>query len=378
MTSEFDEKEKSLKILMFMPSLARDKQLELLVESTDFDFEIVAIHSESTALIDYCRSKEIRLHVFRHSKGLFNFIKAQIILRKAIHEFAPNLIESHSFLPGIYLGVYKMLLYSFKSPEFTTANFRHHNLNHHLQRNRFAMLLDKFIYIFHDKIIVPSSNTYSVLLAEGCDIKKLLLIPHQLHAETIVYANQLNLPKYSITTQKYELIAVGRLDWQKNYDLMMGVLSLLKNDFKNFRLRIFGSGSASSRDVLLKLVRERGLEDFVVLEHWTPNIEIEILRSDVLLHTAIDESFGLVLAESLALGTPVVSTWMGGARDIAAISGTKIAENSPDDIYRLLKVTLLELPNIAAQTISRRDDFLATLNAPDFQLLHERICIPHN
>ena len=97
------------------------------------------------------------------------------------------------------------------------------------------------------------------------------------------------------------------------------------------------------------------------------------MRSDVFLHTAIDESFGLVLAESLALGTPVVSNWMGGARDIATISSADIAGNSADELHQLLKATLLNLVNISVESRAQRHEFLARLNTPDLQLLHERL-----
>ena len=108
-------------------------------------------------------------------------------------------------------------------------------------------------------------------------------------------------------------------------------------------------------------------------ENWTPNIEVEILRSDVFLHTAIDESFGLVLAESLALGTPVVSNWMGGARDLATLSCANVAGNSAEELHQLLKGTLLDLASISTKTRVQRHEFLAKLNALDLQLLHERL-----
>jgi glycosyltransferase involved in cell wall biosynthesis len=361
------------KILLFMPSLDRDKQLELFIESSSFDLEIVAIKSDSRALIEYCRSRNIRLHTFSHSRSLINFIQVQFLLKRVIRDFSPNLVESHSFLPGLYLGVFKILHFVFKSAHFTTANFRHHNLNHHLKRNRRAIFLDRFIYTSHDTTVVPSSSTFSVLIAEGCNINKLSLIPHQLSLTAIQSARESGLPKYSIESNKYELIAVGRLDWQKNYALMMNVLYLLKSDVETFRLRIFGSGSDSSKECLLELVHQFGLDGFVSLENWTPSIEIEILRSDVFLHTSIDESFGLVLAESLALGTPVVSNWMGGARDLASISCTRIAGNSAEELHQLLKETLLNLPRISIETRVKGSEFLARLNSADIQHLHKRL-----
>ena len=158
---------------------------------------------------------------------------------------------------------------------------------------------------------------------------------------------------------------------------MMNVLYRLKSDGESFRLRIFGSGSESSKEYLLKLVHEFGLEDFVSLENWTPSIEIEILRSDVFLHTSIDESFGLVLAESLALGTPVVSNWMGGARDLASMSCTRIAGNSAEELHQLLKETLLDLPRISIETKAKESEFLSRLNSTDIQLLHKRLVKVH-
>lgn len=373
MTRKSNSNSERLKILLFMPSLDRDKQLELFIESSNFDLEIVAIASDSSALIEYCRLRNIRLHTFSHSRKLLNFIQVQFLLKRIIRDFSPNLVESHSFLPGLYLGIFKILHYPFKSPQYTMANFRHHNLNHHLMINRRAIFLDRFIHTSHDTTVVPSSSTFSVLLAEGCNINKLTIIPHQLSLKAIQSAKESGLPKYSITSNKYELIAVGRLDWQKNYVLMMNVLYMLKSEDESFRLRIFGSGSESSKEYLLKLVHEFGLEDFVSLENWTPSIEIEILRSDVFLHTSIDESFGLVLAESLALGTPVVSNWMGGARDLASMSCTRIAGNSAEELHQLLKQTLLDLPRISIETKTEASEFLSRLNSMDIQLLHKRL-----
>ena len=104
-----------------------------------------------------------------------------------------------------------------------------------------------------------------------------------------------------------ELLFVGRLIEHKNADLAVEATSILVERGYNLRLGIVGVGPEELR--LKSRVAELGLEARVTFfstfesqrELWS------VMRgSHVLLAPSVREGFGLVVAESLALGTPVV------------------------------------------------------------------------
>lgn len=104
-----------------------------------------------------------------------------------------------------------------------------------------------------------------------------------------------------------ELLFVGRLLAHKNAHLAIEAASLLRERGHDVRLGIVGVGPEER--ALRDLTRERGLEDRVT---FYGSIEDQrdvwaLMRGcRVLLAPSVREGYGLVVAEALALGTPVV------------------------------------------------------------------------
>jgi glycosyltransferase involved in cell wall biosynthesis len=366
---ELFPQDKKPTIILFLPSTEKDKQLELLVKNSNFDFIFFAIESNSKSLVDFCGLEGIELFTYPGTKNVFGMFWNLIKISRLIYQFSPKIIESHSILPGLYIALFKLLT-RFTGIKFKTVNFRHHNLNHHIQYNFKAIKIDRFISMLHDMNAVPSNSTLATMIAEGCRKEKIKVIPHQLDQDRIREAIKSSPLKLSNSTKQFELIAVGRFDWQKNYELMFCALRRFKDKTNNFRVNIYGSGSSQSKNLLDNAIRKFDLTDFVRVNPWTPNIEIEILKSDLLIHTAADESFGLVLAESIALGIPVVSNWMGGARDLVYFSSLPPSENTCSGVFELLEVAFCDLERVSAQSLIRREEFLKYLNSTPVESLH--------
>ena len=68
----------------------------------------------------------------------------------------------------------------------------------------------------------------------------------------------------------------------------------------------------------------------------------ELAKHDLLLHTSIEESFGMVIAEAMAMGIPVVAGETSGAVPwVVGNSGTLCNIRATDDITRALRKTLM-------------------------------------
>lgn len=101
------------------------------------------------------------------------------------------------------------------------------------------------------------------------------------------------------------ILAAGRLIPQKDFPTLIHAFARLTAK-RQARLLILGEGP--ERKKLGALVQELGLGEAVSLPGHQRNPLKFIKRASVFALSSVSEGFGLVLAEALALGTPVVST----------------------------------------------------------------------
>ncbi|HII00969.1 TPA: glycosyltransferase family 4 protein [Methanosarcinaceae archaeon] len=105
----------------------------------------------------------------------------------------------------------------------------------------------------------------------------------------------------------YDLIFAGRLIKEKNVDVLLRAVALLKADFPGIRGCIVGDGP--EKEALLKLADELGVRchvDFAGFQEYEALIG-KIKASKVLVLPSSREGFGMVVIEAFACGVPVVT-----------------------------------------------------------------------
>ena len=102
-----------------------------------------------------------------------------------------------------------------------------------------------------------------------------------------------------------EVIAVGRLVYQKNFGSLVRAFSTVRSRFPDWRLSILGEGE--ERASLERLIKDLSLEGSVFLEGNCDNVKERMLSSSLLALTSRFEGMGVVLIEAMGCGLPVVS-----------------------------------------------------------------------
>ena len=164
---------------------------------------------------------------------------------------------------------------------------------------RAAAIVERVCVRLPDRIVAVSPGTRDKLVGMGGNPDRIDVVPNPLDLESLLATEaQSSAP---------ELLFIGRLLDHKHADLAVQATRMLVDRGYDVRLGIVGVGPEEAR--LRQLVTELGLDQRVTFylsissqtELWS------LLRgSRVLLAPSIREGFGLVVAESLALGTPVV------------------------------------------------------------------------
>lgn len=101
------------------------------------------------------------------------------------------------------------------------------------------------------------------------------------------------------------VIAVGRLDGQKGFDLLIEAWKQVSERFHDWSLDIYGEGDM--REPLQRQIDGLGLGDRVVLRGRTQNISQEYARHSIMVLSSRFEGFALVLCEASACALPQVS-----------------------------------------------------------------------
>ena len=100
------------------------------------------------------------------------------------------------------------------------------------------------------------------------------------------------------------VLSVGRLEPQKDHATLIEAFAQVSNDFPDWNLRIVGDGSL--RCDLEGAVSRLDIEGRVTLPGSTRRIDEEYARAQLMAVSSRFESFGMVTAEALAAGLPVV------------------------------------------------------------------------
>ncbi|MGV0947257.1 glycosyltransferase family 4 protein [Empedobacter falsenii] len=124
-------------------------------------------------------------------------------------------------------------------------------------------------------------------------------------AKCFVIPNQYSfLPEETAKYESKTVIAIGRLERQKGFDILLDDLHILIKNKPDWNFKIIGNGSM--KDLLQTKITEYGLSNVEILPP-TKNVKDEFLNSSIYLMTSRNEGLPMVLLEAKACGLPIVS-----------------------------------------------------------------------
>lgn len=200
------------------------------------------------------------------------------------------------------------------------------------------------IYRQVDKIICVSKATMHSFtscypeLAEKCDycynflpIDKIKMMAEEKSCQELTRENDETI-----------FFSACRLAKEKGIERTIdAMIPLWKNNLK-FKWYIAGAGI--EKDNIMNKIRENGLEEKVILLGYQENPYPYMKMCDWFLLSSYHETFSMVAAESIILGTPVLATDIPVAKELINNESGYICENSTEGIRRALKEIVLNKP----------------------------------
>lgn len=102
------------------------------------------------------------------------------------------------------------------------------------------------------------------------------------------------------------IVAVGRIDENKNHEMLIRAFAGIAEEFPDYQLIIYGEGDC--RNKLIKLSKELGYEDRILLPGSIDNVADRIYKTRVFVLSSNTEGVPNTLLEAMLMGLTVVST----------------------------------------------------------------------
>lgn len=170
----------------------------------------------------------------------------------------------------------------------------------------------------------------------GSIAKKSVII----HNPLLKIPNEILETKYE--ERRKEIVTVGRLNKQKNQQLLIEAFASLNKDISDYTLIIYGEGP--ERDNLQKIIDEKELQQRVFLPGSTNDILCKIKDATMFVLSSDFEGMPNALMEAMSLGIPCISTDCpcGGPRELIRLeeNGILVPVNDKDALVCAMKKLL--------------------------------------
>ncbi len=195
---------------------------------------------------------------------------------------------------------------------------------------------EKQAYSVFDKIVTVSKTVEKSFNKKYGMLDKTCTIYNPIDIEDI---RQKAGDKTNKQHETFKIISVGRLVPQKGYDRLLIAVKRLHDEGNDISLLLLGEGE--ERQKLESYIEENNMSAFVSLPGFCSNPYKEMINSDLFVCSSRAEGFSLVIAEAMALGVPVLSTYCSGPNELLDEGENGVlVPNSNESLYQGLKSTL--------------------------------------
>ena len=200
------------------------------------------------------------------------------------------------------------------------------------------------------RVIVPSRYLAQFALGWGLDAQRVVVVPNPAPALVVEEADE-----------RHGLVFAGRLTRQKALHTALDALAQVPGA----ELLVIGDGP--DRERLERHVTDLGLNGRVRFVGSVPRSEVlkAFASAEAMLLSSDWENFPHTAVEALALGTPLIATWVGGVPEIVSdgVNGLLVPPSSPDALAQALR-RFLGSPELRARLAGAARSSVEHLSAP--------------
>jgi glycogen synthase len=215
----------------------------------------------------------------------------------------------------------------------------------------------------------------------GLEEERIAVIPNGIDPAELVPVDDLGALRRSFAAPDERLVLlVGRLVYEKGFQLALEALPGLIERLGNVRFIVAGSGTAEQD--LREQARELGLDEHGTFVGWIGDDVLHSLYriSDLCVVPSIYEPFGLVALEAMASGCPCLVADTGGLREVVPNGdvGLRFRSRDPESLAEMAE-RLLTDEALRDRLVAEASEHVLSFDwadvARDVAVVYERLVI---
>lgn len=279
----------------------------------------------------------------RNFKSIINLSR---VFKQIIKDSSPEIIHLHSSFAGFICRV--LLIFSKSDSKVIYCPHAFSFLmNTHIVKKTIFIVIEYLLQFFTEKIICVSTSEMSAAVKYGIRREKMIVIHNGVSDDHIGINNE----RFNNYSDEINVLYVGRLDYQKGFDLLIRAIESLNRNDKKITFRIIGDYVGEKKTVDLDI-------DGVIFLGWLDSDSISryYLSSDLLVMPSRWEGFAMVPIEAFMHGVPVLASNISSVKEIVDDGVNGILFESGDylslsnKLSSLSKIELFKLKNNARKT----------------------------
>jgi GT2 family glycosyltransferase/glycosyltransferase involved in cell wall biosynthesis len=265
----------------------------------------------------------------------YHDLKSLFKVIKMIHSFNPDIIDSHTSKAGVISRTAALICNIFRRRKLITVHTFHGNvLSGYFGRAKslFFLIIERLLARVTDRIIAISQTQKWELLKKykiGSS-KKISIVKLGFNLEPFQSANRHKgaLRKKLCVSDDTVLIGmVGRMAPIKNYRMFLEAGKQLIESQTNRKITLLLIGDGEERQKLEDYTDRLDIRENVVFYGWEENIAMIYADIEILALTSLNEGTPVSVIEAMASSVPVISTGVGGIKDLLG----RIHPGQPND-----------------------------------------------
>ena len=275
--------------------------------------------------------------------NLINDRTAYKTIKSIIEEFKPDIVHTHASKAGT-LG--RLAALACKVPVILHT-FHGHVFHSYFNpvKTRVFLEIERYLAKKSSKIIAISAQQKKELseIHHVCPASKIEVIPLGFNLQKFTCDQEAKRitfrKKYQIADDEIAIGIIGRLVPIKNHRLFIHAIQQLSQSNKKIRAFIIGDGEdrrklesyASSLEIDFASFSEHYQPATLTFTSWIKEIDVANAGLDIIGLTSLNEGTPVSLIEAQAAAKPVVSTNVGGIRDIVTPNETAFITEVADE-----------------------------------------------
>ncbi|MBL7068752.1 MAG: glycosyltransferase family 4 protein [Candidatus Omnitrophica bacterium] len=256
------------------------------------------------------------------------FFKIYRLMRR----LKPDIVHTHTAKAGALGRVAAMLI---------NAPIKIHTFHGHIFHSYFGRLkskiflgIERILAHFTTRIVVISEKQLSEIrdrykiAPEG----KYSVIPLGLNLEQFLTPSGKRDLRKELSIDEDTLLVgiVGRLVRVKNHKMFLEAAERIKIKYPHIKVKFLIVGDGPLRGELERYTKKLGMEDSVIFIGWRANLSALYESLDIACLTSLNEGTPISLIEAMASGKAVLSTDVGGVRDVITHNESGLLSPSGD------------------------------------------------